>query len=98
MEARVARASFIGRAGELEGLEEALAAAAARRGSTFLIAGEAGIGKTRLVAELAERAAKGGATVLTGRCIDLVGQGVPYLPLVEALRPLRGSSVLASVP
>ena len=67
------------------------------RGSTVLIAGEAGIGKTRLASELAERARESGATVLSGRCIDLVGSGLPYLPLVEALRPLRGSPALADV-
>ena len=70
MEARVARASFVGRAGELARLEDALAAAAAGRGSTILIAGEAGIGKTRLVSELAEQARTGGPIVLTGRCTD----------------------------
>jgi len=33
-------------------------------------------------------------SLLTGRCIDLVGAALPYFPLVEALRPLRGTSVL----
>ena len=98
MEARVSRASFVGRSGELARLEEELAAAAAGRGSTILVTGEAGIGKTRLVSELAARAETGEPTVLSGRCIDLVGPGLPYLPLVEALRPLRGSSVLADLP
>src|SRR5262245_3760360 len=98
MEARVTVASFVGRAGELESLEAALVAAAAGTGSTFLVAGEAGIGKTRLVSELAERARSRGTSVLTGRCIDLVGTGLPYLPLVDALRPLRGSTTLADIP
>jgi DNA-binding NarL/FixJ family response regulator len=98
MEYRVARASFVGRAGELEMLEDALAAAAASHGSTVLIRGEAGIGKTRLVTELAERARASGTRVLTGRCIDLVGPGVSWLPVVEALRPLRGSPVFAEAP
>jgi DNA-binding CsgD family transcriptional regulator len=98
MEGRAAAASFVGRTGELEKLEGALASAAAGRGSTFLIAGEAGIGKTRLVLELADRARTDGTTVLTGRCIDLVGTGLAYLPLVEALRPLRHSSAVAGVP
>ena len=98
MKARVSLASFVGRSGELARLEEALAAAAAGRGSTILIAGEAGIGKTRLVSELVEWAETGGPMVLSGRCIDLVGPGLPYLPLVEALRPLRGSSALADLP
>ena len=38
----------------------------------ILLAGEAGIGKTRLVAELTGRARTGGATILSGGCIDLV--------------------------
>ena len=89
--------SLVGRADELQRLETALAAAAESRGSTVLIAGEAGIGKTRLASALAERARESGATVLSGRCIDVVGSGLPYLPLVEALRPLRGSPALADL-
>ena len=85
---------FVGRAADLDCLERAFEAAAAGHGSATLIAGPAGIGKTRLAHELAERARRGGATVLTGRCIDLVGAALPYLPLVEALRPLRGSPAL----
>src|SRR5262245_31059510 len=97
MQARFAVASFVGRARELERLEVALADAAAGGGSTFLIAGEAGIGKTRLVSELGERAREAGAAVLSGRCIVSFGSGLPYLPLVEALRPLRGSAALAEL-
>ena len=82
---------FVGRAAELARLEQALDAATAGHGATALIAGPAGIGKTRLTGELAERARRRGATVLTGRCIDLVGAALPYFPLVEALRPLRGT-------
>jgi DNA-binding CsgD family transcriptional regulator/tetratricopeptide (TPR) repeat protein len=86
---QAAAGSLVGRAAELALLEAALAAATAGHGGAVLVAGEAGIGKTRLVSELAERALRGGgATVLGGRCIDLVGTGLPYLPLVEALRPL----------
>ncbi|HEX6026165.1 MAG TPA: BTAD domain-containing putative transcriptional regulator, partial [Solirubrobacter sp.] len=87
-------AGFVGREAELARLEQALDAAAAGRGTTALISGPAGIGKTRLAAELAERARSRGATVLTGRCIDLVGASLPYLPLVDAFRPLRGTHVL----
>jgi DNA-binding SARP family transcriptional activator len=85
---------FVGRAAELARLEQALDGATAGHGATALIGGPAGIGKTRLTGELAERARRRGAIVLTGRCIDLVGAALPYFPLVEALRPLRGTPVL----
>jgi DNA-binding CsgD family transcriptional regulator/tetratricopeptide (TPR) repeat protein len=62
-----------------------------------LVAGEAGIGKTRLLGELAERARRSGALVLSGRCIDLVGTGVPYLAMAESLRSLPGSPLLADL-
>ena len=62
--------------------------AAAGHGGTVLVAGDAGIGKTRLVAELGERARAAGAQMLVGRCIDLIGAEVPYLPVAEAIRPL----------
>jgi predicted ATPase len=86
----VARAGevFVGRVRELGGLERALEAARAGSGATVLVAGEAGIGKTRLASELARRAREAGFDVLIGRSIDLVGSELPYQPLVEALRPL----------
>jgi DNA-binding SARP family transcriptional activator len=88
---------FVGRAEELERLERAFEAAAAGRGTTALIAGPAGIGKTLLASQLARRARSHGATVLSGRCIDLVGAGLPYLPLVEAFRPLCSSPAICEI-
>jgi DNA-binding CsgD family transcriptional regulator/tetratricopeptide (TPR) repeat protein len=79
---------FVGRAGELAELGRALGAARAGKGVTVLVAGEAGIGKTRLAAELARRARGAGFEVLLGRSIDLVGTELPYQPFSEALRPL----------
>jgi DNA-binding CsgD family transcriptional regulator/tetratricopeptide (TPR) repeat protein len=79
---------FVGRAHELGELERVLDAARAGSGATVLVAGEAGIGKTRLSAELTRRARDAGFEVLLGRSIDLVGTELPYQPLVEALRPL----------
>jgi DNA-binding NarL/FixJ family response regulator len=90
MEAGSSTARLVGRIGELERLGAALEQAADGRGSTVLVTGDAGIGKTRLVAELAERARAGGANVLSGRCIDLVGAGLPYLPFADALRHVGG--------
>ncbi|HEX5619783.1 MAG TPA: AAA family ATPase [Solirubrobacteraceae bacterium] len=79
---------LVGRARELEQLESALRRAQSGVGATILVAGDAGIGKTRLLGELAERARAAGAQVLTGRGIDLIGAELPFLPLVEALRPV----------
>jgi DNA-binding SARP family transcriptional activator/DNA-binding GntR family transcriptional regulator len=92
-----AAGGFVGRAGELVRLAAALGEASAGAGTTVFVVGSAGLGKTRLTAELADRARSSGSTVLSGRCIQLVGTGVPYLPLVDALRPLRGSPALAGV-
>jgi DNA-binding CsgD family transcriptional regulator/tetratricopeptide (TPR) repeat protein len=83
-----ASTAFVGRLRELEWLEEGMRRAASGPGGTVLLAGDAGIGKTRLVAELSARARAAGAQPLMGRCIDLVGAEVPYLPVAEALRPL----------
>ena len=87
MEARASEV-FVGRAGELAELERALGAARAGKGATVLVAGEAGIGKTRLAAEAARRARGAGFEVLLGRSIDLVGTELPYQPFAEALRGL----------
>ena len=89
MRTRVASTRLIGRAAELAELETAVAEAADGRASLAFVAGESGIGKTRLLAELTRRAREGGALVLTGDCADFGDEGdLPYLPLVAALRPL----------
>src|SRR4029079_19347590 len=87
MEAR-ASGVFVRRARELEALGRVLDAMHLGSGATVLIAGEAGIGKTRLVSELAGRARDADCEILVGRSIDLVGTELPFTPFVEALRPL----------
>ena len=87
MEAR-ASAAFVGRVRELDELGRALRAAQAGAGATVLVAGEAGIGKTRLASEVARRARDDGFDVLLGRSMDLVGTELPYQPFAEALQPL----------
>ena len=79
---------LVGRERELGQLERALEATRVDGGTTALVAGEGGIGKTRLASELAARAGDAGFEVLLGRSIDLVGTELPYQPFVEALRPL----------
>ena len=88
--------AFAGRAAELGTLEQALAAARAGRGAAILVAGEAGIGKTRLAAEITGRAREAGWQTLLGRSIDLVGTELPYQPFAEALRPIGGPRPAAS--
>jgi ATP/maltotriose-dependent transcriptional regulator MalT len=85
---RVSSPVLVGRDAEVAQLRAALERAAAGRPAIVVVAGEAGVGKTRLVAELLGQAAARGAVALTGGCLD-VGEGVlAYAPLVEALRPL----------
>jgi predicted ATPase len=59
---------FVGREAELAALTADLEAALAGRGGMVLLAGEPGIGKTRLAEELAAQARARGALVLWGRC------------------------------
>ena len=81
-------AAFVGRAAELDALVGAYSAAAAGRGTTALVGGEAGVGKSRLVAEAAAEARRHGARVLVGQCLDLEEGGLPYAPVVDILRTL----------
>src|SRR5262249_5024945 len=91
------REALVGRAEELGRLVQAFDAAAGGTGGVALIAGPAGIGKTGLAGGLARRARNRGATVLHGRSMDLVGCGLPYLPFVEALKPLCFSGRLDDI-
>ena len=85
---RVSSPLFIGRQAELATLTGALDSAATGVASTVLIGGDAGIGKSRLVAEVSARAA-GSFLVLEGGCVALGdGGGLPFAPIVEALRRL----------
>jgi AAA ATPase-like protein len=82
------RRRFVGRAAELAALEAALAAAGEGRPAVALVGGEAGVGKTRLVAELTDRAAARGALVATGGSVELTAGAAPYLAFTGALRDL----------
>src|SRR6266566_5032476 len=76
---------LVGRDMEFGRLTRVLDQAAAEEPTVALVSGDAGMGKTRLVAELATVAAARGFMVLSGRCAEL-GDSVPYLPLADALR------------
>src|SRR5215471_6731299 len=88
---RVSSPVLVGRAAEAAQLWAAFERAQAGSPATVVVAGEAGVGKTRLVSELIARVRAQGALALAGGCLD-VGEGVvAYAPLVEALRSLGGA-------
>ena len=89
--ARVSSPTFVGRRAQLQGLHAALAVASRRMPTVCLVAGDAGIGKSRLMAEFTEQARSAGAHVLSGDCLQLGDTGLPYAPFVGALRPLLRS-------
>ena len=78
---------LIGRVQEMETLMRALQAARQGAGQSFLMSGEAGVGKSRLLAETRRRARDEGFLILQGSCFepDLT---FPYAPLIDALRSL----------
>ena len=81
---------LVGRDGEVAAFGAWLEDAAAGHGGTTLLAGVGGVGKTRLVGALAERAARQGWTVTVGRAYP-VETGVPYAVFADALTSvLRG--------
>jgi class 3 adenylate cyclase/tetratricopeptide (TPR) repeat protein len=79
-----ARVAMVGREAELSRLSARLAEAAAGRGGLAMLTGGAGIGKTRMLEELAERAAHQGTTVLSGACFESEW-APPYAPFADAL-------------
>jgi predicted ATPase len=75
--ARVSSPAFVGRAGELERLEAALARAERGAAAAVFVGGESGVGKTRLLRELERLAAARGARVLRGDCLAFGADGLP---------------------
>src|SRR3954469_23210924 len=93
MPRRVSSPVFVGRADELGRLEHALARAGDGTPAFVFVAGESGVGKSRLIAEFeshARASREDGAEpyVLVGHCLELGGTEFAYAPLVEALRPI----------
>ena len=84
---RTSSSELVGRSAELALLEDALAGAGSSA-TTVLVSGEPGIGKTRLVAELCDRAAAAGWLVATGGCSPVTGHDLPYGGVVSVLRSL----------
>ncbi|TPW75640.1 helix-turn-helix transcriptional regulator [Schumannella soli] len=86
---------MIGREAELARLDALVAESRAGSTRIALVAGEAGIGKSRLIAETRHRAAAAALAagapapvIATGHCVDLAAESAPYAPLPELLRCL----------
>jgi oligopeptide transport system substrate-binding protein len=91
---------LVGREEELGFLHQCWQGAEAGQGGLVLISGEAGVGKTRLVEEVAHRLRWRGVRVLWGRCYKFE-RVLPYQPVAEALRailPILTPAELADFP
>jgi tetratricopeptide (TPR) repeat protein len=75
---------FVERDAERAGLRRLMDDALAGHGGLALIAGEPGVGKSRLVAEIADEVEGQGMRALTGHCVEMPG-APPYLPYVEII-------------
>ncbi len=79
---------LVGRAAESRLLDDAARRAGEGDVAVVLVGGEAGVGKTRLVEEFATRS---GTRVLTGGCVELGADVLPFAPFVAALRGVAPS-------
>ncbi|MEU8890450.1 AAA family ATPase [Streptomyces sp. NPDC048442] len=93
--AQIIDTPFVGRANELTRLTGVLERAVAGDPRVVLVAGDAGVGKTRTLTVAAAHAATTGMTVLTGHCVDLGDVGLPYLPFTEILGAAAADERLA---
>lgn len=81
-ESRLTDYPLVGHREELALLKDRLDSASAGRGEAVALIGEVGLGKSRLVAALADYAHRSGMTVLSGRCRPFT-QTTPYSPWAE---------------
>jgi DNA-binding CsgD family transcriptional regulator len=89
------RRPILGRERELAQLVDLLGVTrrSARPSShAVLLAGDAGVGKTRLLAELVDRATEAGWRTLVGHCLDFGDSALPYLPFSELFGRLAGDA------
>lgn len=95
---------LVGRTRELDQLLAAAGIGTDPMSAAVVLGGDAGVGKTRLLHELGERAEAEGWQVLLGHCLDFGESALPYLPFTEmfgrlaALHPVRLAAVAAEIP
>ena len=100
MSGRASSPVLVGRDEQMAALDAAFVSV--RRGgpSAVLLGGEAGVGKSRLVSDFGRPAAAAGARVLTGGCLELGTDGLPFAPFTTVLRDLvheMGADAVASM-
>jgi DNA-binding CsgD family transcriptional regulator/tetratricopeptide (TPR) repeat protein len=79
---------LVARRSEMRSVRDALTRAGSGQAVGLLVSGDAGVGKSRLVAEALALARSEGYAAFTGRCLDTVEAALPYLPFAEVTRQL----------
>ena len=100
MSGRAASPVLVGRDEQMAALDAAFASVRQGGPTAVLLGGEAGLGKSRLVSEFGQAAAAAGARVLTGGCLELGTDGLPFAPFTAVLRDLvheLGADAVASM-
>ena len=88
MRPRVVSPVLVGRDSEISRLRSAFATVREGHPATVLVGGEAGVGKSRLIGEFTRAEQEAGARVLTGGCLELGADGLPFAPFTAVLRDL----------
>ena len=89
--APVTHVPLVGRDTELDTLTRLTGVTRPASSGLVLLSGDAGIGKSRLLAALAEQAGRLGWRVAVGHCVDLGGSPLPYLPFSEVAARLEAN-------
>ena len=83
---------LVGREAEVERLRTILSETTAGRPRVVLLGGEAGIGKSRLLAALLDGAERRGYRAMMGHCVDLGDSALPFAPIAQVLRAFERRS------
>ena len=97
MARRMSSSVLVGRTQAMETLGSALEQTIGGHPSHVVIGGEAGVGKTRLLAEARKLAQAKGVRVLSGGCVSMGADGLPFAPYTEIIRSLVAADGAAAV-
>ncbi len=100
MSGRAASPVLVGRDEQMAALDAAFDSVRQGGPTAVLLGGEAGVGKSRLVSEFGQAVTAAGARVLTGGCLELGTDGLPFAPFTAVLRDLvheLGADAVASM-